>query len=118
MQAYSKNEEEGGFFLLLLFLGLYKCSPTPGCRHSALAVPEPLGGWVVGERWPSWPFPPPHPMLLAPVGSQGLFEDLFSLRDYFILDVDFFFFLTGLAAGPSTFPHSLSTRLLPRLPWP
>lgn len=92
MQAYSKNEEEGGFFLLLLFLGLYKCSPTPGCRHSALAVPEPLGGWVVGERWPSWPFPPPHPMLLAPVGSQGLFEDLFSLRDYFILDVDFFFF--------------------------
>lgn len=78
-----------------------------------------MGG---GEgRWPNRPVPPPTRCCFPLWGSQGLFEVIFSLCDYFTLDADlflfflFFFlvFLTGVAAGPSTLPHPLSTLLFP-----
>lgn len=79
-----------------------------------------MGG---GEgRWPSRPLPPPTRCCFPLWGSQGLFEDIFSLCDYFTLDADFFFFffvfLMGVAAGPPTFTYPLFTLLFPQLPWP
>ena len=75
MQAYSKNEEEGGFFLLLLFLGLYKCSPPPGCRHSQSQSPW-VGGWW-GNGGPAGLSRPLTPCCLPLWGLRGC------LRIYF-----------------------------------
>ena len=94
------------------------CFLSPGLSGLlALTALEPLGGWE--GRWPSRPLPPPTRCCFPLWGSQGLFEDIFSLCDYFTLDavlvcfVLFVFLTVVAAAGPSTLPHPLSTLLLP-----
>jgi hypothetical protein len=83
------------------------CFLSPGLPGLlALTVPSP---WVGGGegRWPGRPLSPPTRCCFPLWGSQELFEDIFSLCDYFTLDDFFFFlyFLTGVAAGPPT-PHT------------
>lgn len=82
------------------------CFLSPGLPGLlALTVPEPLGGDGKG-RWPGRPLPPPTRCCFPLWGSQELFEDIFSLCDYFTLDADFCFcILMGVAAGPLTSSH-------------